>query len=181
NVTGVAGQSRFVAPRTLDTGTGRIITADQVVVATGSRPIIPDAIARSGVDYLTNEDAMRLEEAPEHIVIVGTGFIAAEFAHIFSGLGSRVSIIGRSGRMLRHLDDEISAHFTELAAKQWDLHLSAPVRSARRRDDGTGVALELEDGTAVSGDALLVAVGRAPNADLIGAAEGGLEITEDGR
>ncbi len=181
NVTVFEGHARFVAPRTLDTGTGRIITADQVVVATGSRPIIPDAIARAGVDYLTNEDAMRLEEAPEHIVIVGTGFIAAEFAHIFSGLGSRVSIIGRSGRMLRHLDDEISAHFTELAAKQWDLHLSTPVRSARRRGDGTGAELELDDGTVVSGDALLVAVGRAPNADLIGASEGGLDVTDDGR
>ncbi|WP_182349112.1 mycothione reductase [Tomitella gaofuii] len=181
NVTVFEGHARFVAPRTLDTGTGRIITADQVVLATGSRPVIPDAIARSGVDYLTNEDAMRLEAAPEHVLIVGTGFIAAEFAHIFSGLGSRVSIIGRSGRMLRHLDDEISAHFTGLAAQRWDLHLSSPVRSAHRRADGTGAEVELDDGTLLSGDALLVAVGRAPNADLIGAAAGGIDLTADGR
>ncbi len=181
NVTVYEGHARFVGPRVIDTGTGAIITADQAVVATGSRPVIPDEIARSGVEYLTNENAMRLEEAPEHLLIVGTGFIAAEFAHIFSGLGSRVSVVGRSGRMLRHLDDEISAHFTSLAAQKWDLHLDSPVRSARRRPDGTGVELELADGTALSGDALLVAVGRAPNADLIGAAAAGIDLTADGR
>ncbi|MDN5759061.1 MAG: mycothione reductase [Tomitella sp.] len=181
NITVFEGHARFVGPRTLDTGTGTVITADQVVVAAGSRPTIPGAIARSGVEYLTNENAMRVETAPEHLIIVGTGFIAAEFAHIFGGLGSRVSIVGRSGRMLRHLDDEISEHFTSLAAHKWDLHLDAPVRSARPGADGTGVELELDDGTTLTGDALLVAVGRAPNADLLGAAEGGIDLTDDGR
>lgn len=183
NITVFEGHARFVAPRTLDTGTGATITADQVVIATGSRPVIPDLIAHSGVEYLTNENAMRLQSAPEHLLIVGSGYIAAEFAHIFSSLGSRVSIVGRSGRMLRHLDDGISAHFTELAGGKdgWDLHLNTPVSAARRAADSAGVELDLDDGTTLAGDALLVAVGRTPNADLLGAAAGGVELTGDGR
>ncbi len=128
NTTVYRGHATFTGDKTIDTGTGETITADQVVIAAGSRPIIPDEIASSGVKYYTNEDIMRLPELPEHLVIVGSGFIATEFAHVFSALGSRVSIIGRSQRLLRHLDDEISERFTELAEQKWDVHLGSPSR-----------------------------------------------------
>lgn len=128
--------------------------------------------------YYTNEDIMRLPELPEHLVILGSGFIATEFAHVFSALGSRVSIIGRSGRLLRHLDDEISERFTELAVKKWDVHLGSPVRSVRNEDEN--VAVELANGTVVSGDVLLVAVGRKPNGDLLDLDKAGIELDDNG-
>lgn len=178
NTTVYRGHARFTGDRTIDTGTGETITADQVVIATGSRPIIPAEIASSGVKYYTNDDVMRLPELPEHLVIVGSGFIATEFAHVFSALGSRVSIIGRSGHLLRHLDDEISERFTALAAKKWDVHLGTPLASVRETDGG--IAVELANGTVVSGDALLVAVGRQPNSDLLGLDTAGVDVDDDG-
>lgn len=179
NVTVFRGHARFVGPRTIDTGTGEVITADQVVIAAGSRPAIPQEILDSGVRYHTNDDIMRLPALPERLVILGSGFIAAEFAHVFSALGVQVSIIGRSERLLRHLDRDVSDWFTEIARRKWDVHLGNPMVAART--SGRGIEIELSDGTVVAGDELLVAVGRTPNGDRLDAALGGVAVDESGR
>ncbi|MGW0025928.1 mycothione reductase [Rhodococcus sp. NPDC003383] len=179
NVTVYGGHARFVGERTLDTGTGETITADQVVVAAGSRPIVPQEVLDSGVKYHTNDDVMRLPKLPESMVILGSGFIAMEFAHVFSALGVRVSILARSSRLLRHLDTDIAERFTRIAQEKWDVHLSNPAKEFR--PVGDGVEVVLADGTVVAGDALLVAVGRQPNGDLLDAAASGLELDEQGR
>ncbi|UOT06948.1 mycothione reductase [Rhodococcus opacus] len=179
NTTLFRGHATFVGPRTLDTGTGEVVTADQVVIAAGSRPIIPDVVRESGVRYYTNDDIMRLPELPERMVIIGAGYIAAEFAHVFSALGTRVSLIARSSHLLRHLDEDVSRRFTDLAQKKWDVHRGSAVAAVRT--DGDGVAVELEDGTVVSGDVLLVATGRQSNGDAIGAAAGGIDLDDEGR
>ncbi|MCL2533848.1 MAG: FAD-dependent oxidoreductase, partial [Nocardiaceae bacterium] len=139
NVTVYRGHARFVGPRTIDTGTGEVITADQVVIAAGSRPTIPDEVLAGGVRYHTNDDIMRLPELPKRLVILGSGFIAAEFAHVFSALGVRVSMIGRSDRLLRHLDHSVSDWFTELAQRKWDVHLCHPMIAARTVGDGVEI------------------------------------------
>ncbi|MFZ2528761.1 MAG: mycothione reductase [Rhodococcus sp. (in: high G+C Gram-positive bacteria)] len=179
NVTVYDGHARFVGDRTLDTGTGETITADQIVVAAGSRPIVPPEVRDSGVNYHTNDDVMRLPKLPESLVILGSGFIAMEFAHVFSALGVRVSILARSSRLLRHLDTDISERFTRIAQRKWDVHLSNPAKEFRPAGDGVEVVLS--DGTVVTGDALLVAVGRQPNGDALAAAAGGLDLDEQGR
>ncbi|MGX7725555.1 mycothione reductase [Rhodococcus pyridinivorans] len=179
NVTVYDGHARFVGERRIDTGTGEVITADQVVVAAGSRPAIPQEVLDSGVRYHTSDDVMRLPKLPESLVILGTGFIAMEFAHVFSALGTRVSVIARTDRLLRHLDADVSERFTALAAAKWDVHLADPARAFR--PVGDGVEVELADGTVVSGDALLVATGRQPNGDLLDAAAAGIELDAKGR
>ncbi|MCK0092091.1 mycothione reductase [Rhodococcus sp. F64268] len=179
NVTVYDGHARFTGERTIDTGTGETITADQVVVAAGSRAAVPHSVLDSGVRYYTSDNIMRLSKLPESLVILGTGFIAMEFAHVFSALGTRVSVIARSGALLRHLDTEVSERFTSLAREKWDVHLTAPAR--RFRPVGDGVEVELGDGTVVSGDALLVATGREPNGDLLDVAKAGIELDDEGR
>ncbi|QBJ98091.1 mycothione reductase [Rhodococcus sp. ABRD24] len=188
NVTVFRGHARFVGPRTIDTGTGDVITADQVVIAAGSRPVIPREVLDGGVRFHTNDDIMRLPELPERLVILGSGFVAAEFAHVFSALGVQVSIIGRSERLLRHLDKEVSEWFTELANRKWDVHLGNPMVAARPSGSagvagsaGGGIEIELSDGTVVAGDELLVAVGRTPNGDQLDASHGGIAVDESGR
>ena len=179
NVTVYGGHARFVGERRIDTGTGEVITADQVVVAAGSRPTIPQDVLDSGVRYHTSDDVMRLPKLPESLVILGTGFIAMEFAHVFSALGTRVSVVARTDRLLRHLDADVSKRFTALAAAKWDVHLANPAREFR--PVGDGVEVELADGTVVSGDALLVATGRQPNGDLLDTAAAGIELDAQGR
>ncbi len=162
----------------LRTDAGDEFTADQVVIAAGSRPMIPPAILASDVAYHTSDTIMRIPELPEHLAIVGSGFVAAEFAHIFSALGVRVTLVIRGSCMLRHCDDTICERFTRIAATKWELRTHRNVARAANR--GSGVALELDDGSTLNADLLLVATGRLPNADLLDAEQAGVDV-EDGR
>src|SRR5215475_1655966 len=117
---------------TLHTDDGDELTADQVVIAAGSRAVIPDVITASGVRYHTSDTIMRLADVPEHIVIVGGGFIGCEFAHVFSGLGSRVTMMVRGSTLLRGLDDDIAMRFTDIAAKKWEILSHRQVAGIRR-------------------------------------------------
>ena len=154
------------------------ITGDTIVIAAGSRPFIPPVIADSGVPYLTNEDVMRLPEQPESITILGGGFIAMEFAHIFQSLGTHVRIVNRSP-LMRHLDDDIHDRFNALAAPRYETHIGRTVSSANHDDNS--VTLTLDDGTAITSSALLVATGRIPNGDQMNLSAGGVEMDERGR
>ena len=91
----------------LRTDDGDEFTADKVVIAAGSRASRAPAIADCGVRYYTSDTIMRIPELPEHLVIVGGGFVAAEFAHVFSALGVRVTIVVRGSTLLRGHDDTI--------------------------------------------------------------------------
>jgi mycothione reductase len=162
----------------LRTDAGEEFAADQVVIAAGSRPMIPPAILASGVEYHTSDTVMRISELPEHVVIVGSGFVAAEFAHIFSALGVRVTLVIRGGTLLRHLDDTICERFTRIASSKWELRTHRNVVGAFHR--GSGVALELDDGCKMDADLLLVATGRLSNADLLDAGQAGVDV-ENGR
>jgi len=162
----------------LRTDAGEEFAADQVVIAAGSRPVIPPAILASDVTYHTSDTVMRVAELPERVVIVGSGFVAAEFAHIFSALGARVTLVIRSGTMLRHCDDTICERFTRIASTKWELRTHRNVTHAA--DRGQGIAVELDDGCTVNADLLLVATGRLSNADLLDAEQAGIDV-EDGR
>lgn len=180
NVTVYDGHATFVGPRTIDTGTGEVITADSVVIAAGARPSIPDIVTASGVAYHTSDDVMRMPELPRSMVIQGSGFIACEFAHIFSALGVEVTVIGRSDVLLKHLDRELAERFTENARRRWDVRLGQQVTSMTATgDDHRGVEVTFEDGSSCSGEALLVATGRTPNGDLLGLGSAGVEMDGD--
>lgn len=166
----VASDGRYL----LHTHGGDEFTAGQVVIAAGARPTIPAAIRDSGVNYYTSDTVMRIAGLPEHLVIVGGGFVAAEFAHIFSALGVRITIVIRGGTLLRHCDDTVAQRFTRIAAAKWELRAHRNVVGAR--NDGPGVTLDLDDGSVVHADVLLVAAGRAPNGDLLDAELAGIDV-----
>jgi mycothione reductase len=163
----------------LRTDDGDELTADQVVIAAGSRPVIPDEIANSGVRYHTSDTIMRILDVPEHLIIVGGGFVACEFAHIFSALGSRVTLMIRGSTLLRGHDDTICERFTDLASKKWELLTHHEV--AGLRQDGGCVELRCHDGSRLRGDALLVATGRTPNGDLLEAEQAGIKVSANGQ
>jgi mycothione reductase len=184
NVTLYEGHARFTGPRQLDVdrtdGSGTdTFTAERIVIAAGGRPAVPEPIAASAVRFHTSDTVMRIEALPERLVVLGAGYIAAEFAHVFSALGSRVSVIVRGDRMLRHLDETVSERYTALAAQRWDLRTH--VEAVDAREDGGGVTVELTDGSSVSGDVLLVATGRIPNGDRLDLEKSGVPTHDDGR
>lgn len=160
---------------TLRTEDGAEFSSAQVVLAAGSRAVVPPAIADCGVQFYTSDNIMRIGELPEHLVIVGGGFVAAEFAHVFSALGVRVTVVVRGPGMLTHCDETLCHRFTELAAAKWDLRTHVNVTGSRPHQ-GAGVVLELDDGSELAADMLLVATGRRPNGDLLDAGLVGVQV-----
>ncbi len=159
--------------------TGETITADRIVLATGSRPSIPDVVTASGVPFHTSDTIMRIDELPERIAILGGGYIATEFAHVFSAFGVATTMLARSAPLLRHLDGEIADRFTEVVRDRWDVRTDTGVVSAE--SVGDVVHLHLDDGSTVEADLLLVATGREPNADRLDLAAAGVKVHPDGR
>jgi len=183
NVTVYAARTRFGAKQpdgryTLRTDAGDVFTADQVVIAAGARSRIPSTIADAAVRYHTSDDIMRIPELPEHLVIVGGGFIAVEFAHVFASLGSRVTIVLRGERLLRRCDEEICSMFSAVVSKKWSIRTNTNVVEARQHGDR--IALTLDGGQTLDADALLVATGRIPNGDQLDAPLAGVELDDDG-
>ncbi|QJY50136.1 mycothione reductase [Pseudonocardia broussonetiae] len=179
NITVYEGHARFTGPREISVDGAEPFTADRVVIAAGGRPAIPAVITDSGVPYETSDTVMRIDALPEHLVVVGAGYIGAEFAHVFSALGSRVTIIGRGRHLLRSQDETVAERFTAAVRDRWDVRLGQWVTAARH--DAAGVELTMEDGSTVQGDLLLVATGRTPNGDRLDLAKAGVEVHDDGR
>lgn len=171
---------RFVGHKTLDVG-GERITAETIVIAAGTRPRIPDIGGLPDVPFMTSDEALRLAKQPRRLIVVGGGYIAAELAHFYGALGTEVTIVHRGPQLLRHEDDDVSARFTEVYQRRFTMLLNTTVRRAFLRADE--IALEVaSDGQqrTLSADALLLAVGRVPNTDLLGVAETGVVVDEDG-
>ncbi|MFS0225238.1 FAD-dependent oxidoreductase, partial [Corynebacterium striatum] len=176
NITVFDKHATFVGPKTIAVGDD-VITGDQIVIAAGSRPTIPEVYAESGVKYYTNEDIMRMPKQPKSLIIVGGGYIAMEFAHVFDGLGTKVTVVNRSEKLLRHLDEDIVSRFNEIARERFDVRIA---NGTQLTQNDSGVSLSLDDGSTVEAEAILVATGRKPNADLLGLDSAGIELREDG-
>jgi len=174
---------RFTGPRSLRTESGTEITADRVVVAAGSRAVLPDVPGTGLPQVHTSDTVMRLADLPRQVVVVGGGYIAAEFAAVFHGFGSEVVQVNRSQRLLRGNDEDISRRFAETAAKRWKLELGFSLQAVEESgngrvtavfDDGEGKQLRLET------DIVLLATGRVPNTDRLGTDAAGFDVADDG-
>jgi mycothione reductase len=179
NTTAFLGRATFTGPKKLKIDTGDQITADQIVIAAGAHATVPTVVSESGVPFHTSDTVMRLAELPERLVILGSGFIAAEFAHVFSALGSRVTVVARSNGLLRRLDAEVSQRFTALAQEQWDVRLDTALTKVS--GDENEVRLDFADGSHAAGNVLLVATGRVPNTADLGLDAAGIATRGDGR
>ena len=187
NVTLYREAAHFVGPKRLRIG-DETITADRFVLAGGSRPYVPDY---PGLDdpqvaarVHTSDDIMRLDELPASLVIIGGGFVAAEFAHVFSAFGTKVTVLQRSEAMLRKEDADIAAAFTEQLASRVHLRLKQQIVGFEMTDRDT-VIVESVDAKGIHYDfeceRVLVALGRIPNGDLLNLAATGVETHPDGR
>lgn len=172
---------------------GTEIEPAQLVIAAGSRPVLPDIPGIDLPQVHTSDSIMRLEHAPNRLLIVGGGYIACEFAGIFSGLGTDVIQINRSQGLLRAADEDISQQFSAQAEQTWDVRYERTVGAITQEsatahtDSPTGAPVTVEvicsDGTVeqITVDAVLVAIGRQPNSDTVGAKEAGFDLHADGR
>ncbi len=182
----VFGTARFTGPRAVDValaeGGTRSLTADQVFINTGTRNRVPDLEGLDTVPWLDNASLMELAEVPEHLVVLGGGFIGLEFAQMFRRFGSRVTVIEAGDRIAPREDDDIREALREILEEDGiDFRCGAPASEVRA--DGPGVEVRLGDAggdAGVRGTHLMVAVGRVPNADDLGLERAGVERTERG-
>jgi mycothione reductase len=183
NVAVFDGRARFVGPRELDVGAGETITADRIVIAAGSRPVVPDLPGLSAVEFHTSDTVMRLPELPESLIIIGGGYIAAEFAHVFSAFGTSVTVLNRSEVLLRREDVEVAKRFTDLLGRRVDVRANSSVTRVESTDDGrvrVRVKSPEDEPEPLDAEALLIATGRTSNADTMDPARGGIDVDDDG-
>lgn len=177
----VRGRGRLIDARTVEVN-GERLGGDAVLISTGARPAVPDIPGLADVPYLTNESAFELNELPESLLVLGGRYIALECAQIFSRLGSRVTVLQRSARILptesSALTDELTAH---LEAE--GLGIVTGVAIQRIFQDDADVAVE----AVVNGQPeifrarrLLVATGRTPNSDGLGLEQAGVKVDAQG-
>jgi mycothione reductase len=182
NITVHAARGRFIGPRQLEVAGPAGVTqieGTQVVVAAGARPMIPDIPGLAEAGFHTSDDIMRVDTIPEHLIVLGGGFIACELAHVFGSFGSRITIVQRSAQLLRAEDHDVSAAITKAFQARFDVRTGSAVVGVERM--GARVAVTLADGSVVHGTDILVATGRVPNTDTIDAITGGLAMHPDGR
>jgi glutathione reductase (NADPH) len=154
-------------------GDGGKVTARYILVATGGHPVKPDI---PGAEHaITSNEAFHLKELPASILIVGGGYIAAEFAGIFNGLGAKTTLLYRRDMILRGFDDDLRAGLTEEVGKRGiEVRVNADLASIAR--NATGCTVTLQDGSTVEVACVMFATGRAPNTRGLGLENAGVRL-----
>jgi glutathione reductase (NADPH) len=173
----IEGRGRLVDAHTVEVA-GKRYTAAHILVATGSRPFLPEV---PGIEHaITSDGALSLETLPRRVAIVGGGYIGVEFAGIFNALGAKVTMLIRGDRLLRGFDADVRSVLTqELRKKGIDIRSESFVRDIEKREDGT-LSLLTRMGDTIEADAVLYATGRVPNTRGLGLEEVGVELDARG-
>jgi dihydrolipoamide dehydrogenase len=177
-----------------------MITADKILIATGTRPRVPeiDGLKESG--YITSDEALRLNEQPKVLTIIGGGYIACELAHFFGALGTKINIIQTREVLIPEEDEEISKKFTEIFSKKYNVYLgyattyvskespkekNIPGNNDNDNNNSSGkfrVIAKNSSGEKIDleSDELLIAAGRIPNSDRLDLEKTGIKINKKG-
>ncbi|MHB0980156.1 MAG: mercuric reductase [Thermoleophilia bacterium] len=183
----IMGEARFTGPRSLEVrlldGGSRRLTAERIIINAGARPSVPDLPGLADVPYLNSTSVMELDAVPEHLIVLGGGYVAVEFAQMFSRFGSAVTIVQRGGQLLGREDPDIAAEVASVLRESGvQLLLESAARSVRLDDHGRILlTVDTPEGPhTVNGSHLLVAVGRTPNSDTLDLAAAGIETDGHG-
>ena len=175
-------EGHFTGDYTLEVN-GEKIKGDKIFIASGSRPIIPPVKGLDGVDFLTNETLLELRERPESLIIIGGGYIAAEYGHFFAAVGTKVTILEMADRLVLAEEPEISELLKKELVKRMDVYTGVQAEEVRRNE--SGVTVIVNDSQAnrqreFTAQKILVAVGRRSNADLLHVEKTGVEVDKRG-
>jgi len=183
----VMGSGCFIGPKTLqvallDGGT-RILRGDKIIIGTGTRATLEDIPGLSESRPLTHIEALELDHVPEHLLVLGGGYVGLELSQAMRRFGSRVTIIERNERLADREDEDVSAALYDLCRDEGiELVMSAHVTGVEGKS-GQSVKLRVVQGgseVVLEGTHLLVATGRTPNTEGIGLELAGVDLTDRG-
>ena len=172
----IPGTGRIIDAHTVDVD-GTKLTTNYILVATGGYPAAPEV---PGIEHVINSDqALDLKELPKHIVIVGGGYIAVEFAGIFNAAGVETHLIFRAENLLRGFDEDVRKVLrNEIEKKDIILHACSQITGIQKSD--SKYRLDLQNGEIIETDLVMYATGRRPNSIGIGLEEVGIKINDRG-
>jgi pyruvate/2-oxoglutarate dehydrogenase complex dihydrolipoamide dehydrogenase (E3) component len=173
--------ARFIDPHRIRVG-WEVLESERFFIDTGARPNIPQLEGLDRVDYLTNASIMQLTEVPDHLLILGGGYIGLEFGQMFRRFGSQVTIIQRDERIVPHEDPDITQELQK-ALETEGIRFILKAKATQVEKQNGQVVLKLEAGggsESVRGSHLLVAAGRRPNTDDLGLETTGMKLTSQG-
>ncbi|HTT32003.1 MAG TPA: mercuric reductase [Methylomirabilota bacterium] len=175
------GHARFTGPHQLRVGE-EMVESERIFINVGGRASIPAIPGLRDVPFLTNETIMQITSVPEHLLVLGGGYIGLEFGQMFCRYGSRVTVIHQGPQIVPREDPEIAAELQKaLEAEGMQFVLDARTESVQQRDGQIALSYRVADGASViTGSHLLVATGRIPNTDELGLAEAGIAQNKDG-
>jgi pyruvate/2-oxoglutarate dehydrogenase complex dihydrolipoamide dehydrogenase (E3) component len=182
----IIGTARFIAPKTIEVTTAedtvRHLTADRLFINTGTRPLIPSVPGLKETGFLTSELIMGLEHLPEHLIVLGSGYIGLEFAQMFQRFGSRITVIGQSEQILSSQDPDMAIAVQTLLERDGiEFLLKSKVLKVDRAVNETSLQIQVGDREiSLQGTHLLVAVGRAPTTDTLNLAAAGVAMDASG-
>ncbi len=175
------GHARFVDPHQLKVGDD-LLESEKIFINTGGRPNIPAIPGLDSVPYLTNESVMQLTVLPEHLLILGGGYIGLEFGQMFRRYGSRVTVLHTGKQIVSREDPEIAAELQK-ALEAEGIQFLLDTRTTRVENKNSAVTLSFEGpagSSNVTGSHLLIAAGRGPNTDDLGLDKAGVETGKNG-
>jgi len=182
----VYGTAVFTGPKeitvTLNDGAKQVLSADKFFINVGEKPAIPEIDGIEKIDYLTSTSIMELDEIPEHLAIIGSGYIALEFGQMFSRFGSKVTILEQSERILRHEDEDIAEEIVKIFSEE-DIKIITDCKVELIKKEGDNINLFLsiaEKEENISCTHVLVGAGRKPQTADLGLDIAGIEINEKG-
>jgi glutathione reductase (NADPH) len=170
------GHARLLDAHTVEVGEQRF-TARTILIATGGKPVFP---LEPGWEHgISSNEAFHLKELPKRVVVAGGGFIAVEFAGIFNGLGSAVTLCYRGPQILRGFDDDVRNTLAgEMVKKGIDVVVETTIDRVEKREND--LLLHLSDGSTLETDVVMAATGRKPNVENLGLEEVGVAFDRNG-
>jgi pyruvate/2-oxoglutarate dehydrogenase complex dihydrolipoamide dehydrogenase (E3) component len=181
NVTVFRGHGRFEEPRTVRVGE-ELLEADRIFLDVGGRASIPPVAGLDTVPYLNNSSIMEVDFLPEHLLILGGGYIALEFGQMYRRFGSQVTIVQRGGRLLTNEDEDIAMAVQEILETEGiEICTNTGDYQVGHRNGQIAIQMKCHGASReVAGSHLLVATGRRPNTDDLGLDKAGVKVDKRG-